>query len=207
MGHPAHFARREDPSVRGYRSGACRSWAEAASGRTFGVGASPRSTANTPRVITSARTRIRECYWARRSSRRRRGSRAWSQPSRRARPFVRVFGDLAASASGKQRSSREGEIGEIGEIGERKQHPLMLPEPTTGNAGASNLGFETPRAPLRARIDSRLLALSIHNCAYGSLRADSWATGHSFCSVRTRAMRARGERFVESGRGSACLAS
>jgi hypothetical protein len=50
-----------------------------------------------------------------------------------------VFGDLAAPASNKQpQHSREGEIGE------GKQHPLMLPEPTTGNAGTSNLGFETP---------------------------------------------------------------
>ncbi len=55
-----------------------------------------------------------------------------------------VFGDLAAPASDKQpQHSREGEIGEIGE---GKQHPLMLPEPTTGNAGISNLGFETPHA-------------------------------------------------------------
>ena len=47
-----------------------------------------------------------------------------------------VFGDLAAPASDKQpQHSREGEIGE------GKQHPLMLPEPTTGNAGTSNLGF------------------------------------------------------------------
>ena len=51
-----------------------------------------------------------------------------------------VFGDLAAPASEKQpQHSREGEIGE------GKQHPLMLPEPTTGDAGTLNLGFfETP---------------------------------------------------------------
>jgi len=55
-----------------------------------------------------------------------------------------VFGDLAAPASDKQpQHSREGEIGE------GKQHPLMLPEPTTGNAGTSNLGFETPQAATR----------------------------------------------------------
>lgn len=51
-----------------------------------------------------------------------------------------VFGDHAAPASDKQpQHSREGEIGE------GKQHPLMLPEPTTGNAGTSNLGFEIPQ--------------------------------------------------------------
>jgi hypothetical protein len=44
-----------------------------------------------------------------------------------------VFGDLAAPASDKQpQHSREGE------------HPLMFPEPTTGNAGTSNLGFKNP---------------------------------------------------------------
>src|SRR5512133_623791 len=43
-----------------------------------------------------------------------------------------VFDDLAASASDKQpQHSREGE------------HPLMLPEPTTGNAATSNLGLKT----------------------------------------------------------------
>jgi hypothetical protein len=52
-----------------------------------------------------------------------------------------VFGDLAAPASGKQpQHSREGEIGE------GEQHPLILPEPTAGNAGTSNLSFETPQA-------------------------------------------------------------
>jgi hypothetical protein len=50
-----------------------------------------------------------------------------------------VFGDLAAPASEKQpQHSREGEIGE------GKQHPLMLPEPTTGDAGTLNLGFLKP---------------------------------------------------------------
>jgi hypothetical protein len=50
------------------------------------------------------------------------------------------LGDLAAPASEKQpQHSREGEIGE------GKQHPLMLPEPTTGNAGTSTLSFGTPQ--------------------------------------------------------------
>jgi hypothetical protein len=61
-----------------------------------------------------------------------------------------VFGDLAAPASNK-----EPQHSQEGEIGEGKQHPLMLPEPTTGNAGTSNLRFETPQADLgRARLDT-----------------------------------------------------
>ena len=66
-----------------------------------------------------------------------------------------VFGDLAAPASDKQpQHSREGEIGE------GKQHPLMLPEPTTGNAGTSNLGFQTAH-----RLRRRGGSLKIHGFA------------------------------------------
>ena len=43
-----------------------------------------------------------------------------------------VFGEVAAPASGKQpQQSRKGEIGK------GKQHALMLPDPTTGNAATS----------------------------------------------------------------------
>jgi hypothetical protein len=51
-----------------------------------------------------------------------------------------VFGDPVAPASDKQPQHRR-----EGEIGEGKQHRLMLPERITGNAGTSNLGFETPQ--------------------------------------------------------------
>jgi len=88
-----------------------------------------------------------------------------------------VFGDLAAPASGKQaQHSREGEIGE------GEQHPLILPEPTAGNAVTSNLRFETPQA------ETSCITAEDHRVATAMLTA--WST-IAFATQRRDARSAR----------------